>query len=505
MQTPEEINIIDIIESEEIETPRKTSKKRKPKKTNPNKLVYRIALFFCAIFGVMIIYLIYFEYNDADEVINSTYNKRQSILATQTIRGKIKADNGEVLAETLVDEYGNETRSYPYGNLFAHAVGYNCNGKAGIELYDNFKLLTSNSGLFELMINDLKDSKDIGDNVITTLNVELQKTASNSLGGCNGAVIAIDPSTGKILCMVSKPDFDPNSIENDWDSIVSNSENTNLLNRATNGLYPPGSTFKILTLLEYIHENPETYKNYTFDCQGFLSQNDPTIKGGISSIRCCNGAVHGLSILEDSFAYSCNSSFANIGLTLDKNKFKNLYKDLLFNSKLPYNMTYNKSSCKLNENSSVFETMQTCIGQGQTQVTPLHMCLLASAIANKGTLMQPYMVDHIENYEGRVVKSYTPTKYGTLLSSKDSETLSHFMKTVVDYGTATQLQSSAYTAYGKTGTAQFDETIDNSHSLFVGYAENGSKKLAVCVVLEDMASGGSAVPVVRNIFDNYFE
>lgn len=477
---------------------------KKQKKVNANKLTYQIALFFSGIFVVMIVYLFYFEYKDADEVINSTYNKRQSILAEQTVRGQIKADNGEILAQTSVDESGNETRNYPYGNLFAHAVGYNCNGKAGVELYYNYKLLTSNSGLLELVINDLKGTKDTGDNVVTTLNVGLQKAASNSLGGYNGAAIAMDPETGKILCMVSKPDFDPNSIEYDWDYIVGNSENTNLLNRATNGVYPPGSTFKILTLLEYLHENPEAYKNYTFDCQGFLSVDDPTIKGGVSTIRCCNGAVHGLSILEDSFAYSCNSSFANIGLGLDKARFKKLYNSLLFNSKLPYNMTYSKSSCKLDEKSSVFETMQTCIGQGQTQVTPLHMCLIASAIANEGVLMKPYMVDHVENYEGRVVKTYDPEEYGQLLGKKDSEVLSHFMKTVVDYGTATQLQSSAYTAYGKTGTAQFDETVDNSHSLFVGYADNGAKKLAVCIVLEDMPSGGSAVPVARNIFDNYF-
>ena len=106
---------------------------KKQKKVNANKLTYQIALFFSGIFVVMIVYLFYFEYKDADEVINSTYNKRQSILAEQTVRGQIKADNGEILAQTSVDESGNETRNYPYGNLFAHAVGYNCNGKAGVE------------------------------------------------------------------------------------------------------------------------------------------------------------------------------------------------------------------------------------------------------------------------------------------------------------------------------------------------------------------------------------
>lgn len=470
----------------------------KKKKNTPNRRIVQVTLAFSVLFMAMLSYFLYFEYHDAEEVINSTYNKRQDILAKQVTRGNILSDKGEVLATTSTSSDGSETRTYPYGNLFSHVVGYVCNGKSGIELYDNFKLLTSNSGLLELVINDLKGQKDVGDNVATTLNVSLQQAASNAIGNNKGAIIAIDPDTGKILTMVSKPDFDPNTIESDWGSIVNDSESTCLLNRATNGLYPPGSTFKIFTLLEYIHEHPTDYMNYSFDCSGSLTIGD-------STIRCYNSNVHGAESLTDSFAYSCNSSFSNIGVSLNLNKYSALCKNLLFNSKLPYSMTYAKSRFKLNSSSSTFETMQTAIGQGRTQVTPLHMALIASAIANKGVLMKPYLIDHIENHDGKIIRSYKPDKYDSLFSENDASKLTEFMDAVVQYGTGKKLQSNLYTAYGKTGTAQFDETNDNNHSLFVGYAQNGTKKLAICVVMENMPSGSTwAVPAAKNVFDTYF-
>lgn len=490
MRTDREIEIID--------TPDERPRPKKPKKKkSTNRLILNTTIAFTVLFMGMLAYFVHFEYSDADEVINSTYNKRQDILAQSVIRGDIKAANGEVLATTNVNGDGSETRTYPYGRLFSHVVGYTSNGKSGIELFYNFKLLTSNSGLFELMYNDLTGNKDKGDNVVTTLNVSVQQAASSALGGNDGAIIAIDPDTGKIIAMVSQPDFDPNSIESDWDYIVSQDGNTSLLNRATNGLYPPGSTFKVFTLLEYMHEHPSDYANYMFECNGSLTVGD-------SSIKCYNGNVHGTESLMDSFAYSCNSSFSNIGLSLNLSNFRKMCEGLLFNSKLPYDMTYSKSSFELNSSSDTFETMQTVIGQGKTQVSPLHLAMIASAIANDGTLMKPYLVDHIENYENKNVKQYKPEKYKELLSKEDSKHLSEYMKAVVDYGTAKRLASDAYTAYGKTGTAQFDSS-ENSHSLFMGYADNGSKKLAICVVMEEMPAGSTwAVPAAKTVFDTYF-
>ena len=262
--------------------------------------------------------------------------------------------DGKVLAETVVDAAGNETRKYPYGNMYAHVVGFSTNGKSGIESNMNFNLLRSHSFVLERMFNEIKDEKSMGDNVVTTLDSTLQETAYQALGNYDGAVVVMEPSTGKVLAMVSKPDFDPNTIAADWDSIISEDNNNSvLLNRATQGLYPPGSTFKIITTLEYIRENPD-YENYSYSCNGSITENDFTI-------HCYNNAVHGTQDLKQSFANSCNSSYANIGLSLDTDSLSDLCSDLMFDKTLPGNFETSKSQFKLTDESPESMKMQTAI------------------------------------------------------------------------------------------------------------------------------------------------
>ena len=328
--------------------------------------------------------------------------------------------DGKVLAETVVDAAGNETRKYPYGNMYAHVVGFSTNGKSGIESNMNFNLLRSHSFVLERMFNEIKDEKSMGDNVVTTLDSTLQETAYQALGNYDGAVVVMEPSTGKVLAMVSKPDFDPNTIAADWDSIISEDNNNSvLLNRATQGLYPPGSTFKIITTLEYIRENPD-YENYSYSCNGSITENDFTI-------HCYNNAVHGTQDLKQSFANSCNSSYANIGLSLDTDSLSDLCSDLMFDKTLPGNFETSKSQFKLTDESPESMKMQTAIGQGETLVTPLHMLLITSAIANDGILMKPYVVDHTENKNGIEVKKYEPAASKQLLSEKEAKTMQEFM------------------------------------------------------------------------------
>lgn len=471
----------------------------KKKKQHYNRDIMRITYVFAGLFFILMGYFVYFQVFESQDVINNPYNKRQDSFAESVVRGKIYSSDMQVLAETLVDDKGNETRSYPFGNLFAHIVGISTKGKTGVESLANFNLLTSNADIVERVVNEFEDNKNIGDNVVTTLDVKLQQAAYEALGENDGAVVVLEPTTGKILAMVSKPDYDPNEINSIWDSLVSNEDGTEsaLLNRATQGLYPPGSTFKMLTLLEYIRENP-SYGDYTFDCDGYFESGD-------SKIRCYNNTAHGNEDLTLSFAKSCNSSFANIGLQLDLNKFGDLAESLLFNSKLPVSLPYNKSSFSLNSSSSTFDIMQTVVGQGKTQITPIHAALIASAIANNGVLMTPYVIDHVESYEGTIVKNYSPVKYGKLMSEDEAATLTEFMKAVVAEGTGVKLQSDLYDAAGKTGTAEIDSG-DYAHSWFVGFAKNDTKSIAIAVVMEKMPPGSTpAVPATKLIFDTYFQ
>lgn len=157
--------------------------------------------------------------------------------------------------------------------------------------------------------------------MVTTLDANLQNAAYNALGDNKGAVVVMEPSTGKILAMVSKPSFDPNNVSENWDAL-NNDENSSLLNRATLGQYTPGSTFKLVTTLAFMRQNPD-YNNYSFECNGEFSQNGATI-------HCYNSTAHGEENLTDSVANSCNSSFSNIGLQLDKAEWRKTAKQMLF-------------------------------------------------------------------------------------------------------------------------------------------------------------------------------
>lgn len=233
-----------------------------------NRQVIAVAYCVVLVFLAMIGYLVRFMVQDSSEVINNPANKRQELLAKRVVRGDIVSSDGKVLATTETDKNGKETRVYPYKNEFCHVVGRVWNSKTGIEREQSFPLLTSHVNPFKQLSNQLQGQKNQGDKVITTLDARLQQIAYEALGNQKGAVVAIEPSTGKILAMVSKPDYDPNTVQQQWDTLVEDPEgNSALLNRATQGLYPPGSTFKILTALEYMRENP-SYSKYQYNCQG---------------------------------------------------------------------------------------------------------------------------------------------------------------------------------------------------------------------------------------------
>ena len=375
-------------------------------------------------------YLIYFNTIKSDDFINSPYNTRQDTFADRVVRGKIMSSDGEVLAQTNVSEDGTEERSYPYNNIFAHVVGYDTNGKSGLESEANFQLLSSHEFFLNQIRNEFMGTKNTGDTVVSTLNADLQTTAYNSLGDRKGAVVALEPSTGKILAMVSKPDFDPNTISTDWDTLVSDETNSSLLNRATMGQYPPGSTFKIVTALDYFRSRG-SFNGFSFDCQGSITKEGHTI-------QCYNGEVHGTEDFYTAFANSCNCAFAEIGTELGGASLLKTSEDLLFNQKLPLT-SYRKSSFTLNGSSGIPLIMQTSIGQGNTLVSPMHMALITSAIANDGVLMKPYLIDKVTNAGGDTVSTTEPTDYKRLMTSNEAALLGKLMEGVVQNGTATAL------------------------------------------------------------------
>ncbi len=439
--------------------------------------------------------MIYFNAVVSEDFINSPYNTRQDTFSDRVVRGNIQSSDGEILAQTDVYEDGTEVRNYPYANVFAHVVGYDSHGKSGLESEANFQLLSSHEFFLDQMKNEMLGRKNMGDTVVSSLSAKLQTTAYNALGDRRGAVMVMEPSTGRILAMVSKPDFDPNYLSDNWDYLVNDETNSSLLNRATNGAYPPGSTFKILTALDYFRKNG-SLEGYSYLCQGSITVEDHTIS-------CYNGNVHGQEDFYSAFASSCNCAFADMGIGLGGASLKDTAEDLLFNSKLPL-ASYKKSNFTLDKTSVTPLIMQTAIGQGNTLVSPAHMALITSAIANGGILMKPTLIDEVINTTGESVKKTEPSVYKRLITTNEANLLGKLMQGVVTNGTASALNGRGYTVAGKTGSAEFDEN-GSSHSWFVGYSNVDDPDLVVSIIVENGGTGSeAAVPIAGQIFDAYY-
>ena len=186
---------------------RRDERRERAAQRNRNKEFAGVTYFFVILFIAVMAYLVYYTAVQSKITVNSPYNKRQEAFADRIVRGDIVDRNGNVMATTKRDENGNETRVYPYGNVFSHVVGYYDPklGSTGLEAAENFDLLTSNAFFAERLKNEFKGEKNIGDTVVTTLDAGLQEAADKAMGGNKGAVIVMEASTGKVLVMLSKP------------------------------------------------------------------------------------------------------------------------------------------------------------------------------------------------------------------------------------------------------------------------------------------------------------
>ncbi|MGN8738772.1 peptidoglycan D,D-transpeptidase FtsI family protein [Bilifractor sp. HCP3S3_D3] len=481
------------------ETSNERSKNRQ-KKISRSAIIrpYRIVSFVSlALFASLIVYMVYFQINDSDALLNSPYNKRQEEAAREIIRGSILADDGTTaLARTDTADDGTETRVYPYGSLFAQSVGYSVYGGSGLESTHNNDLIQSHSGIVTQMENDLNEQKKAGDNIVTTFNVPLQQAAAAAMGDNSGAVIAMDVDTGSVLVDYSSPTYDPNTVEENWDTLT-NSDNGIFLNRATQGLYPPGSTFKIVTALAYLRQNG-SFDNFSYNCTG-------TYENAGFTIHCYNYEAHGQETFASAFANSCNCAFAYMSQNdIDKSTLRQTADDFGLNQAVDTDLDVTTSTFTLDSSTPDQLTMQTAIGQGDTRVTPLQMCMIGQAVANKGVMLKPYFVKSVVSAEGRTVKTTQTTTLKQVMDAGQAANLTEAMRGVVQGGTGTAIADLPYDIVGKTGTAEYDSAGD-SHSWFVGFSNTGNNDIVVCAIVENGGDGTApAINVVRQVFATYF-
>ena len=425
---------------------------------------------------------------EREEISSNAYNPRLNDEEQTVLRGAILAANGETLAYSEIQEDGSQRRIYPYGETVAHVTGYVGHGKAGLEEAMNMQLLEA-PDLLDTLKSWANEEAVSGSSVVTTIDLDLQQFIYERLDGYKGAVVITEPSTGKVKALVSTPSYDPEDIIDNWDNIAAN-EDSPLYARATQGLYPPGSTFKILTALTMYREMPD-YEEYSYDCWGALSIGDELL-------HCAGEYAHGYMGLQDGFAYSCNGFFAGAGVEMGGDALRETADYVHMGDSFDFELPQSVSSVVVCSDDSDGLIAQTAIGQGETQMTPFMLNMLTCSISNEGILYTPYLVDRITDVKGNQIEKNLPKLWGTLMKPDEAEYLEELMAGVTEYGTACGLWYEACDVYGKTGTAQVDGGED--HSWFTGYTKvDGKADLAITVLIENGGSDKKAVPLAQEI------
>ena len=471
-------------------------------KAKVRKQVFVTGVLVCSLFAAMTVYFLIYTNRNSKKLFENDYNKREEALLEKNVRGKIYAASGEVLAETIQDQDGNDVRSYPYKNLFSHIVGYTYKGGSGVEQLQNYNLMHSDISLSDKASYDAAGERYPADDVYTTLDLALQQAASDALGDNRGAVIVTEVDTGNILCMVSKPDFDPNDIEAEWERLGADTDSGTLVNRVTQGLYAPGSTFKIFDAIELMDEDMAAANAFSYNCIGY--DNNFTLEDG-QPIHCYHWTAHGTVSLEKAFAKSCNCAFVNIGNSLNRDSFCTLLNNMMFGEALPYDLPSGTSSYTLTADTTKEDVTQLSIGQGSTLMTPMHLNMITAAIANGGTVHKDQIIASVKTGTGSTLSETKPEDYRTVMTAEVAAKMREMMRDVIAEGTATKLSSRPYNPCGKTGSAEIVTGESTSHAWFTGFAPEENPEIAITVIVEGAGTGGvSAVPVVRSVLDEYF-
>lgn len=454
------------------------------------KNIYRTIIFFFALFLVLIAHITYLQIFEAAQLANHPLNHR--VIGSNQERGRIIDNHGNTLAESKRTADGTFDRYYPQGALFCHVTGYASTkfGRTGIESYYNADLAGLNDPWQKLgpIAHLLGHAR--GNDIRLTINSDVQKVAAAALGGRKGAIVVLAPKTGAVIAMVSNPVFDPNKLEENWDSLSTNSESP-LLNRAVQGLYPPGSVFKTLIADAAIKEKiADTSSSY--NCPGYINLNDNY------TIYESHRAIHGKVDLEDALAVSCNVTFAKLTLQLGEKRLSEAFSRFGFDKELTGEFANGKPPLPEFKKLHDGDLAQIGIGQGTLLVSPLRMALLASAFANNGVIMKPQLVDAVLTSSGIVLQKYQPEKWLEATSPDRASLLQQFMKTAVSDGTATRASVAGIDVTGKTGTAE--NSAGETHAWFIGSATIKNKVYSFAVIIENGGGGGSdAAPIVRKI------
>ncbi|WP_306321871.1 MULTISPECIES: penicillin-binding protein 2 [unclassified Streptomyces] len=480
------------------------------------KYIRRASVFCLILLVALLVNAARIQFFQADKLDDNSANRRSTIERYGQPRGNILVQGNSITGSKDTGESLRYERTYKNGPLYAPVTGYASQtyGTTFVESAEDGILSGTDPMLSKVPFwNEISRVQNPGGDVKTTINARAQQAAYNGLGGKKGAVAAIEPSTGKILALVSTPSYDPGKIagtdsaSTDAWSALNKDDDQPMLNRALRQTYPPGSTFKVVTAAAILENNIVNGINTSTDTPSpYTLPGTTTQLTNESASDACTNAT-----LEYALRVSCNTVFANLGVQTGLSDMVKMSENFGFNdSGIKVPMAAAKSNFDTDMNDS--QLALSSIGQYDTAATPLQMAMVSSAVANGGALMQPHLVDKTTTSDGDTVSETGDDTYKQAMSPYTATQLQTMMEDVVSEGTGTGARIPGATVGGKTGTAQHGENNEGTpYAWFISYAKEkdaDTPKVAVAVVVEDasanradISGGGSAAPVAKSVME----
>ncbi|MEA2366633.1 MAG: penicillin-binding protein [Thermoleophilaceae bacterium] len=475
-----------------------------------NRQIVQLFGLFTLLFGVLVIFTSRWTVLEANSLADNPDNRRPLIEEQRIPRGLIFASDGRtVLARNRAHGRGQDrtyTRTYPTGGTFAHPVGFSYirNGRRGLELSRNDELVGKRDE-FQSILAGLESARKEGNDVVTNLDVRGTEAARAALAGRKGAVVAIEPKTGKVRVMVSEPEYDPNLIPSQIGQLNADRENQPLLNRTTQELYPPGSTFKVVTATAALDSGaikPET----------IIDGSSPKTISGVP-LENAGGEDFGQISITDALTNSVNTVWAQVGERIGRDTLVEYMRRFGFyeDPKLDYPSFQMIPSGVLNGEGEFvddgFDVGRVAIGQGglegEVRAAPLQMAEVAAAVANGGRLMKPQLTDRIVQKDGRVKERIQPDLQSVVMKPETAQQLAAMMSRVVEEGTGTAAALAGITVAGKTGTAEVGANREFTQPWFICFAPVENPRMAVAVTVErTQGQGGTvAAPIAKAVLE----
>ena len=457
--------------------------------------IRHLAILLIAGFLVIGLGLAYWQLVRAPELWAREDNPRHLEMERRIQRGRILDRDGAELARTEMGPQGAR-RVYPYPPL-AHVTGFWSlrYGTAGIEaaFNDDLRGLTGQDAK-TVLVDRLLHRPQVGHDVVLTLDLDLQRVADEALGDRRGAVVLLDPRDGAILALVSHPTFDPNTLDQDWERLKADPSSP-LLNRATQGRYPPGSTWKTVTLAAALQEG------LVFPGDVFDDGDAELIVEGFP-IHCDNNprGVNSFD-LAHAYGYSCNLTFARLGLELGTKRYKEYALRFGLGQSLPLEIPTAVSQLANDPFMDRVLLASTAFGQGELAVTPLQMALVAAAMANDGAIPKPHLLVRVQDREGNVLREAETGIWQIAVIPRVARHVREMMVVSVEEGWARGAKIPGVQVAGKTGTAEVGGETE-PHAWFIGFAPADEPRYAIAVLVENGGEGSRvAVPIARRVLE----